>query len=101
MRKRPVCFGKYRSPQHDAESDCYTCVDDDDCAIQFRLKRLEERAINAAKDLEAAQRADDEASQRADDEAMNKYIAAWRASHPEMYATWMKEKEKEEGKRHG
>ena len=53
MCKKPLCFGKYRSPQHDAESECWTCVDDDDCSIQYRLNRLAEKADSARKDLEA------------------------------------------------
>ena len=85
MSKKPGCFGEYRSPQHDAECGCYTCVDDDDCAIQHRQKMLAERASNAEKDLIAAQGADDVTAKN--------YLEAWRASHPEMYAAWLKNKE--------
>ena len=53
MCNKPKCFGKYRTPQHDIESGCYTCVLDDECSIQNRLNRLAEKTDAARKDLEA------------------------------------------------
>lgn len=49
MSINPHCFGKYRSPQHDAESGCLDCTLDDECSLKNRLNRL---ADTRAKELD-------------------------------------------------